>query len=298
MTDIRHPWQNGPAELIACALEHLHREGEADQRIAFLLLDVSVETLFKTFLLLSEKVTGTKHAYGERKKAAEGTFRELCDGLEATAGTRLKGIDLADVLFYHDKRNQLYHEGNGITVPRNLVRDYAKLTVGMLNCLLGVDLSDELRKPEIEALRAAERKAQQEREKREIEEQISKIQQARRALAQTAEMAIEKIYPKLLLPSFTISFEILRDEVRDHKRADLPSTNLEQARAALEDVVARQEIRDLGMYQDRIEFYLGLLEPIVRPQASVDPSPNAVWFYQYRICRAVPYELGWRFHRI
>lgn len=147
MVETPHPWQSGPAELIAFALEQSHKQGELNQRIAFLLLDVSVETLFKTFLVLPDSVTSTGLSHYERKKAAEGNFHELCDGIKKAASKRLEGIDLTHIQYYHDLRNKLYHQGNGINVGKVDVRNYAKLSVNLLQRLLEVDLFDELNQP-------------------------------------------------------------------------------------------------------------------------------------------------------
>ena len=115
--NIQHPWQSGPTELIYYAINHLHRTSEFDQRIAFLLLDIGIETLFKTFLQLPDEVSGTNLSYTERKKASEGSFHELVRGIQKAAGSRLDDIDLTHIQFYHDLRNKLYHQGNGITIP-------------------------------------------------------------------------------------------------------------------------------------------------------------------------------------
>ena len=72
-----HPWQSGPTELIAHAIEHLHKETEFDNRIAFLLFDVGIETLFKTYLMLPESTTGAKTSFQKRKIAANGQIHSL-----------------------------------------------------------------------------------------------------------------------------------------------------------------------------------------------------------------------------
>ena len=74
----------------------------------------------------------------------EGNFHELCEGLEQSSTTRLHGLDIFDVEWFHKQRNQLYHEGTGIAIPRSSVRDYAEMTVDLLKRLLDVDLKDEL----------------------------------------------------------------------------------------------------------------------------------------------------------
>lgn len=144
---IQHPWQSGPTELIRYALDHLHRPSDFSQRVAFLLLDLGVETLFKTFLALPEEVTGARLSHGKRREAAEGNFHQLLRGVRDAAGTRLDGIDLAHVQFYHDLRNKLYHQGNGITVPVGEAKEYASIAVELLRRLLSVDLQQEIDRP-------------------------------------------------------------------------------------------------------------------------------------------------------
>jgi hypothetical protein len=140
---IQHPWQSGPTELLRYALDHLHRPSDFSQRIAFLLLDVGVETLFKTFLELPEEVTRAKLSYSKRREAVEGSFHQLLRGAKDAAGDRLDGIDLAHVQFYHNLRNKLYHQGNGITVPVDKAKGYASIAVELLHRLLSVDLEQE-----------------------------------------------------------------------------------------------------------------------------------------------------------
>lgn len=198
-----HPWQSGPTELIKYAIEHLHREGEFNQRIAFLLLDVGVETLFKTFLQLPKEVTGTKVSFSERVKASEGNFHELIEGVRKAAGVQLGNIDLTHIQFYHDLRNKLYHQGNGITIPVEKVKGYTSIAVDCLKALLDVDLGPILF-------------GKQEEEQRQAEEQIliEEFEQLRQEiktqlddLHQTALLAFETVEPALVLPSFRYQYE-------------------------------------------------------------------------------------------
>ena len=147
---IDHPWQQVPAELIECAIEHLHQEPDVHCRVGFLLLDVGVETLFKVYLRLPPNVTGTSVSFAERNRAVEGNFPDLLEGISKAAGSHLGDNDLAHVRYYHSVRNTLYHEGAGITVPRNLARDYAELAVKLMKQLLQVDLIAKLDKAEPE----------------------------------------------------------------------------------------------------------------------------------------------------
>ena len=139
--DIPHPWQTGPAELIAYAIEHMHRGSDFDRRIAFLLLDVGVETLFKVFLTLPAGVTGAKTPPHERSRASEGNFHELVAGVRGATGGRFDQSAAHYVQYYHGLRNKLYHQGDGVTVPIRQVEGYASLAVKLLNDLIEVDFA-------------------------------------------------------------------------------------------------------------------------------------------------------------
>lgn len=50
------------------------------------------------------------------------------DGLEEFASDKLTGIELGDIEWFHRLRNQLYHDGNGITVEKEKVETYAAIS--------------------------------------------------------------------------------------------------------------------------------------------------------------------------
>jgi hypothetical protein len=205
MTIIQHPWQNGPVELVEHALYHLHSESDFDKRIAFLLLDIGVETLFKTFLTLPDEVTKAQGTFHDRKAASEGNFHKLVREIGKAAAPRLKGFNLSHIQFYHDLRNKLYHQGNGVTVPTEKAQEYAKLVVDLLRVLLKVDLSDELTKPELAVQLQAKFKEQRE----EIARLEKDIHAATERLEAEIKFAVERIEPKLVLPSFIRRFNAI-----------------------------------------------------------------------------------------
>lgn len=203
------PWQNGPAELLAHAIEHLHNQTDFDQRLAFLLVDVGVETLLKTYLSLPEEVTGTKLPFVKRREAALGSFHDLVRGVELAAGTRLDKIPLSYIQYYHELRNTLYHQGNGITIPPAKVKAYAELAVQLAKLLLSIDLTDELRRPELEAERnqqtsEAQKKIIEEENQRneQVQSMVAQIRQSLAGVEHDVRVATEAIEPHLLLPSF------------------------------------------------------------------------------------------------
>ncbi|MBL7065110.1 MAG: hypothetical protein ISS49_13010 [Anaerolineae bacterium] len=203
-----HPWQLFPSDLILYALDHLHRPSEFDQIVGFLLLDVGVETLFKVFLMLPDKVIKTTMSYKERKAAAEAQgFHELVKGVETaakTAGDRLKGINLGHVEYFHGLRNKLYHAGNGITVQGEHAEQYASIAMDLLDRLLGVDLQsswqEQLRKQkELDDL------------KEQVEQVKASLRKQMHALEQDLRLAIEKVEPAFVMPSFEQGMEEWRN---------------------------------------------------------------------------------------
>jgi hypothetical protein len=146
MAKIQHPWQVGPTELIEFALERLHTGSDVDRRLAFLILDVGVETLFKTYLTLPSSVVQYQTNRKERDNAVNGNFHDLLDGVDKSNPEKAAKFNFAHIQHYHKLRNMLYHEGNQVTaVPMHQLEGYATLAVNLLKTYLEVDLSKILK---------------------------------------------------------------------------------------------------------------------------------------------------------
>jgi hypothetical protein len=75
---------------------------------------------------------------------ASETFPALLDALNVHAPAKLDGIDLGTIEWYHRLRNQLYHQGNGLTVERDKVEAYAVLANQLFYNLFGIVLLDHV----------------------------------------------------------------------------------------------------------------------------------------------------------
>lgn len=143
-----HPWQVGPTELIEFALERMHKGNDFDRRLAYLILDVGVETLFKTYLTLPERVAQFRIKRAERLEAVDGNFHELLRGIQNADPEKAVSFNFAYLEHYHNLRNTLYHQGNQVTaVPMHQLEGYAKLAVSLLREYLDVNLSSKLKRP-------------------------------------------------------------------------------------------------------------------------------------------------------
>lgn len=84
-------------------------------------------------------MTGLKISRSEYREFAE-SFPKLLDALEKYASDKLDGINLGEIEWYHRIRNELYHQGNGLTVERDKVEIYAELANVLFANLFGFRL--------------------------------------------------------------------------------------------------------------------------------------------------------------
>lgn len=132
-----NPWTDGPRELIQHAVDHLGLGGDFDRRIAMISVDNAVELMIKTYLGLPERARGTKGPGRKELETASESFPALLDMLQTYASSKIVGLSLDDIEWYHRLRNQLYHSGNGITVERSKVETYLQLSITLFENFFG-----------------------------------------------------------------------------------------------------------------------------------------------------------------
>ena len=133
------PWASGPGEILRHGLSLLKRDTDTNRRLAMISIDNSVELMIKTFLGLPKRITGLEIPRKEYRDMAE-SFPSLLDGLEKYAPDKLDGIDLGTIEWYHRLRNELYHQGNGLTVEKDKVEIYSELANLLFKNLFGEEL--------------------------------------------------------------------------------------------------------------------------------------------------------------
>lgn len=271
-----HPWQSGPTELLDHALKHMCRDSDFDRRLAFLLLDVGVETLLKTFLLLPDSITGTSMSYRDRRTAAEGNFHQLIAGIGSAASSRLQNHDLSHVEYYHSIRNNLYHQGNGITVPSEQVVGYAKEATFLLRVLLDVDLTDRIAlSPDVFPM---------------LSKQSEELEAALGNFQDSVALAMEKLAPGLLKPSIArdlrslaagLDLESLQGKVDVFARVITTSVSDEAIREWVLELIARdvswagqQELSNtrflFSLLDDPINLYLLIIGAFALPDGNIE----------------------------
>ncbi len=137
------PWSSGPGEILKHGLYLLENDSDVNRRLAMISIDNAVELMIKTYLGLPKRVTGlaiTRKEYYQMSSS----FPDLLDGLEKYETKALVGVSLGEIEWFHRLRNELYHEGNGLTVEKEKVEIYAGLAKLLFKNLYGfeIDLSE------------------------------------------------------------------------------------------------------------------------------------------------------------
>ena len=132
-------WATGPGEILRHGIQLLEKDSDKNRRLAMIAIDNSVELMLKTYISIPMRVTGLSISRKERDDICGG-FPQLLDGVEKHAADKLAGIDLGEVEWFHRLRNELYHQGNGLTVERRKVEVYAELAKVLFENLFGVEM--------------------------------------------------------------------------------------------------------------------------------------------------------------
>lgn len=136
------PWTSGPAEVLLHGLNLLTKDSGTNRRLALIAIDNAVELTIKTYLSLPKRVTGLSIPRKRLEEISE-SFPSLLDALEEYTQDKLQGVDLASIEWYHRLRNQLYHQGYGLSVDRKQVEIYAELANSLFKNLFGTSAIEE-----------------------------------------------------------------------------------------------------------------------------------------------------------
>jgi hypothetical protein len=140
--NIDKPWISGPRELLVHGIQHIDLNTGFDYRIAMISIDNSVELMIKTHLGLPKRISKIEGITRKKYEEITSTFPNLLDGIEEFSGDKLNGIDLGDIEWFHRLRNQLYHDGNGITVEKEKVEAYAEIAKILFGNLFGIEIEE------------------------------------------------------------------------------------------------------------------------------------------------------------
>lgn len=149
---MRETWASGALEILRHADSHIGLDSAFDKRIAFISIDNCVEIAVRTFLSLPSSKSRVLISRKEIDDAGN-SFPKLVSLLFKHAPDRVFGLDDGDIEHYHRIRNQLYHDGTGLSVDERYLNAYRQIAGVLLNNLFGVAIKpDEEQKPSLERL--------------------------------------------------------------------------------------------------------------------------------------------------
>lgn len=122
------PWARGPLELLQHAEEHRVGRRDFDRRVALIGFDNAIESSVITYLSLSPVQRGGRTYQKTDVERWLANFHTKVAFLEHFASSVQRPMPLApaEFIFYHQLRNELYHNGNGM-VPAAEHIDGARL---------------------------------------------------------------------------------------------------------------------------------------------------------------------------
>jgi hypothetical protein len=135
-------WASGALELLRHADSHIELDSAFDKRIAFISIDNCVETAIRTFLSLPSRKSGVKILRKDIEDAGN-SFPKLVTLLFEKAPNKVIGLDDGDIEHYHRIRNQLYHEGTGLSVDERYLSAYRQIASVLLNNLFDVAIKPD-----------------------------------------------------------------------------------------------------------------------------------------------------------
>jgi len=126
-------WTKGLKELLNHGIEHIDRGNNFDLRIAMISIDNAVELAMKTYFAKNKRVLNIARKYFKTTRMV--AFPKLLDAFTNFAPDKISKEELDKIEHFHIIRNNLYHEGNGITVEVHIVEEYAKIAENLISAL-------------------------------------------------------------------------------------------------------------------------------------------------------------------
>ena len=134
-------WINGPLELIQHGFSHIQKENDFDLRIAMISIDNAAELAIKTYLALNKRSLSIDY---KRYKESIQRFPVMLNLLQEFIPNKISNEELDGIEMFHNLRNNLYHQGNGITVQLNAVNQYLVIVKDLISRLFDVEIEDKI----------------------------------------------------------------------------------------------------------------------------------------------------------
>jgi len=140
---VKNIWITGSVELLNHGIKHIKESSEDnnfDFRIAMISIDNAVEATLKTFITLNRRTL--RISYKIYKNAIR-KFPVMLDLLHIHCPEKISAEELDAIEMFHMIRNNLYHQGTGISVDREIVERYSVVSGELISRLFDVEVGKD-----------------------------------------------------------------------------------------------------------------------------------------------------------
>lgn len=140
------PWMRGPFELIRHADGHLNDKGDTDRRIALIGFDNAIEVSIDVFVRLHPKLRGGLEIPRAEVETAQRNYHTKIEFLDSHVQSQQipLSIPVAEIVWFHQLRNELYHSGNGMVPEEHVILGARSAALAVFRALFNVDISSLL----------------------------------------------------------------------------------------------------------------------------------------------------------
>jgi len=142
----KNPWLSGCYELLDHGIGHFLKNTEFDRRLAMISIDNALELAIKAYISRNLRVFNIKRKDFNNIKR---DFSKLLNLISKVASDKITEQELSSIEHNHELRNNLYHEGVGISVNKKIVKLYGEESISLISKLYEIDLSNLMDKLKI-----------------------------------------------------------------------------------------------------------------------------------------------------
>lgn len=134
-------WTRGPIELLRHGEEHLRAGTEFDRRMALISFDNAIEVTIATYLELTPEQRGGVVYPPKQMVEWKKTYRSKLKFYDQHMRKRQVSVRnaIGQILWHHSLRNQMYHEGNGLSPDTSAVQWMRTAALEVFSNLFKID---------------------------------------------------------------------------------------------------------------------------------------------------------------
>lgn len=157
MTGIK-PWAVGPFEMLYHAETHFLKGEDFDRRIALISFDNAIEVAITTYLALHPMQRGQRQYQRADIETWQRNYHTKLDFFYQEVGTRNlpELVEKADIIFYHQNRNDQYHNGGAGVPELHKLEGIRQAAIWIFSTLFDVTDTDTILREKVEAAKRDE----------------------------------------------------------------------------------------------------------------------------------------------